>query len=139
MKRLLAFVSLLAMAPLAACKPVGDGTRESCIGPYLGVFTADTAEEGVLEGRILADFSIPTVQDQEPVLELILTFDTETSTVIPDRLLNAAVAESGEVTSLSNNFEIGGTFDFEDCTASGSWEGAAFSNGTWTLSYERGD
>lgn len=139
MKRLLVFVSLFAMAPLAACSPVGDGTRESCIGPYTGVFTVETAEEGALEGRILADFSVPTVQDQEPLLELILTFDTETSIEIPDRLLEAAVAESGEVTSLSNNFEITGTLDFEDCEASGSWEGSVFSNGTWKLSYERGD
>jgi hypothetical protein len=126
------------MGSLAACTPIGDGTRESCVGPYTGTFKADSAE-GALEGRILAYFGQPNVQTEEPELELTLTFDTETSIEIPDRLLEAAVAESGDVTSLSNNFEIDGTFDFEDCKPSGSWEGSAFSNGTWELSFERGD
>jgi hypothetical protein len=134
-KRLIAFLSLLAMGSLAACDAVGDGTRESCVGPYTGTFEVESRDEGPLEGRILAYFGQPNSQTPMPELELSLTFDTETEIVIPDTRVLTDVTETGDVANRGGNFEFVGTFNLDDCEASGTWSGAPiFTNGTWRLS-----
>lgn len=135
MKRLIAFVSLFVMGSLAACSPVGDGTRESCVGPYTGTFTVDSRDEGPLEGRILANFAAPNVNTVEPELELTLTIDTETSIVIPDQRVLADVTETGDVAQRSGSIDLVGTFNLDDCEASGTWSAdPIYLDGTWQLS-----
>ncbi len=134
MKRLIAFVSLFAMGSLAACSPIGDGTRDSCVGPYTGTFEVDSRDEGPLEGRILANFAAPSLTAEVPVLEFNLTIDTETSIVIPEQRVLADVTETGEVAEQSGSFDFMGTFNLDDCEASGTWSAAPiYTNGTWRL------
>jgi hypothetical protein len=119
------------MGALAACTPVGDGTRESCVGPYTGTFEVDVMDIGPVKGRILARFEAPNVQTVEPELELDLTFDNET--IMPMGVL-ADVSEAGEVVRRQGSFDWEGTFNFDDCEASGTFSSDPFyTNGTWRL------
>lgn len=134
MKRLIAFVSLFAMGSLAACSPIGDGTRDSCVGPYTGTFEGDSTEDGPVEGRILANFAPPNLMTNVPEFEFSLTFDNETSSDVPDQRVVLDVTETGDVAERSGFFAFTGTFDFDDCEVSGTWSGGAiYSNGTWRL------
>jgi hypothetical protein len=135
MKRLLAFVSLCAMASLAACSPIGDGTRESCTGPYTGTFKVDSGDQGTLEGRILASFGDLDMQmTPEPELQLLLTYDTDTGMALPDVRVTADVMEDGAVTNRGGIYDLVGTFNLDDCEASGTWGAGEFlTNGTWRL------
>jgi hypothetical protein len=131
-KRLISFAAVFALWPLASCGG-GDGTLESCVGPYTGTFTVDT-ELGKLEGRILARLGLEDVTATEPQLDFRFTFDTETETEIPEMAGAAQVSDAGEV-SPGMGFDLVGNFDFEACEASGTWtEGTLFTNGTWRLS-----
>lgn len=136
MKRLIALLSLLAMASLAACNPIGDGTRESCVGPYTGTFEITSREEGPLEGRALGQFEAPDVDTAAPVLRLDLTFDTETEEEILGMFALGDVSETGDVTTGAlSTFDIEGTFNFDDCEASGTFSaGAVYTDGTWRIS-----
>lgn len=122
------------MGLLAACDPIGDGSLESCIGPYTGTFEVDSRSRGPLEGRILAYFGQPNAETP-PQLDLTLTFDSEAADDIMDTPAYAGVAETGDVTTREGNIQIMGTFDFDDCKASGTWgAGDIYTNGTWRLS-----
>ncbi len=135
MKRLIAFVSLFAMGSLAACSPIGDGTRESCVGPYTGTFEVNSSEYGPVEGRILARFEAPDVETVEPELEIDLTFDTDPSDLIIPMGLLMDVSETGDLTRRQGSFDWLGTFDFDDCEASGTFSaGEFYTDGTWRLS-----
>jgi hypothetical protein len=134
-KRLIAFLSLFAMASLPACSPIGEGTRESCVGPYTGTFEVTSRDYGPLEGRILANFAAPDVQTVEPALNFTLTFDTETAEDIPDMPQVGNVAETGEVTRRSGSFDFEGTFNLDDCEASGTFSAdPIYTDGTWRIS-----
>lgn len=136
MKRLIAVLSLFAMGSLAACSPIGEGTRESCVGPYTGTFEITSRDYGPVEGRILAEFAALDVEMVEPVLSFTLTFDTETAEEIPDMPMGGNVAETGEVTTRTGStFDIEGTFNLDDCEASGTFSaGAVYTDGTWQIS-----
>lgn len=142
-KRLIGFVSLCAMVPLMACTAIGDGTRDSCVGPYVGTFEVVSSVDGPLEGRVLGFFGLPDRSPDEtpeeaaalqPTLSLTLTFDTETEMPIMDQSARSNVSEAGEIVS-DGAFDFVGTFDFDDCTASGTWTaGNFYTDGKWRIS-----
>lgn len=136
-KRLIAFVSLFAVGFLAACSPVGDGTRESCVGPYTGTFEVDTRDFGPVEGRILANFAAPNVRTEEPQLDLDLIFDTDPADQIIPMGLLFDVSDAGELTQREGTLVWVGTFNFDDCEASGTFAAEPFyTDGTWRLTTE---
>jgi hypothetical protein len=135
-KRLIAFVSICALWPLASCG-VGEGTFESCVGPYTGRFQVDLQGTGTLEGRLLAYLGPFEVDDPPDRLDMRLTLDTETTAqVVP--LIISNVSDTGAVAPMTAGIALTGSFDFDSCEASGTWGSAppatVYTNGTWRLS-----
>ena len=131
MKRLIAFVSICALWPLASCG--GGGTLESCMGPYTGTFEV-TVNGTPLEGRLLSYLgSLDVTETMTNGLEFRLTVDTETTEMVQERI-TATVTEDGVVEGTSAGIELTGKFDFDACEASGTWQaGTFYTDGTWRL------
>lgn len=120
MKRLIVFGSICALLLLASCSP-GEGTIASCTSGYVGTFEGATDTGVEVSGAMIGQL------DGNGKL---LTY------ISPNSGGNFAgegqVDENGDVTSVGR-FVESGTFDFEDCKASGTWVFGALGEGTWRL------
>jgi hypothetical protein len=131
-KRLIVFLAICALWSLSSCGG-GDGTRESCVGPYTGTFAVEL-NGTPLEGRLLAYLGPREAADPASLLDFRLTVETETTESVLERIV-ADVDDTGAVAPETSGIDLTGSFDFDACEASGTWgAGAIYTNGTWRLS-----
>lgn len=104
--------ALLLLLP--ACGP--SGTLEACAGSYSGPYTG--GEEGLITATLTLDgvFAASFVPAEGDSM----------------RDVEGTVTASGAV-SASDDLDMTGTMNFDECTASGMWTGSS-DDGTWELS-----
>lgn len=103
------------IAVLSSCAPLG-GSLENCATQYSGTFSGD--REGLVaaslgrDGLFVINFSVPAGDAAYDETEV-----------------EAEVTEAGEIT---DSAQVDGTFEWENCEASGSWTTGGDSM-TWTI------
>ena len=125
MKRLIVSGSICVLSLLASCSP-GEGTIESCTSAYVGSFEGTITETGV---RVTGEM-IGQLDGINGKLQILMT-----SEGLPrDYTGDSMVDDAGSLASASGaSVGLDGTFDFDDCAASGNWSLAADATGTWRL------
>ena len=96
---------MLGLLSLWACseQKVPPTPLASCAGPYVGQFSGDE------EGQITAEL------DEDGLL--VVSFDTEEGTLVAA----GGVEPDGSLSGSSVGIEVEGQFDFDACTADGTW------------------
>lgn len=123
---------------LAACGGIGEGTLDSCFGPYAGTFTGD--RQGQLT-MILRSNTGAEERDEDPIL--FATFydedDDGNVEITPEnQTFNnpITVTSTGAITGRTgsgNRYSITGQINLEDCTATGDWIILGNQTGTWLV------
>ncbi len=100
-----------------ACGVAGDGTVEGCMGSYSGPFSG--GEEGIVSATYRQGGILKTT--------FVRTNPREIHAV------TATVTDSGALSSSGGAFVMSGMFDLDECTATGTWNGAS-GTGMFSLS-----
>lgn len=117
MKNLVISAALGALLLLPACDLGGDGTLSSCVTGVIGTFDGDRT--GQVIGSLTYDGTLNTTFYFEGM-------DTSYSS-------KTAVGEDGSLTAGEGSLDLLGTYDFDSCSGSGTWEIGSNFSGTWEV------
>lgn len=110
---------VLFVALLSGCFDGGDeGKLADCAGGYEGVIDGDST--GTIDAQLDADGAFSAV---------VYTIESGVTTSS-----SGMVAEDGSLTGEEQDVSFAGTFDFDDCTAEGTWA-SSLGVGTWDLTF----